>query len=123
PWIAIINKNVSTGATNGYYMVLLFSDDLETIFLTLNQGSSVSSKEDKERVSNHVFSVLDKVEGFQKGALPSGSVNSASPARTSNLGTAYERTNLFYRGYSVENFNEEDFNKHFSNLLQAYEQC
>src|SRR5690606_4280440 len=46
PWVGVFNKKVSTGATKGYYIVLLFSDDLETVFLTLNQGSSVSSKED-----------------------------------------------------------------------------
>lgn len=123
PWVGIFNKIVSRGATNGYYIVLLFSDDLETVFLTLNQGSSVSSKEDKEKITELVFSVLEKVEGFEKGALPPRSLNSQSPARSANLGTAYERTTLFYREYSVEDFNEEDFNEHFISLLGAYEKC
>src|SRR4051812_20947800 len=37
PWIGVFDSRVSTGATNGFYVVLLFSDDFEDLYLTLNQ--------------------------------------------------------------------------------------
>src|SRR6476469_1880517 len=48
PWIGIFDPRVSTGATNGFYVVLLFSDDFEDLFMTLNQGSTLQTKEQTE---------------------------------------------------------------------------
>ena len=45
PWIGIFDKRVSTGATNGFYIVFLFSDDYDHVYLTLNQGSTQQTLE------------------------------------------------------------------------------
>lgn len=38
PWIAIMNKKITKSTTKGIYIVFLFSEDGEKIYLTLNQG-------------------------------------------------------------------------------------
>jgi len=38
PWVAIFNKNITTSATRGYDIVLLFQADMSGFYLTLNQG-------------------------------------------------------------------------------------
>src|SRR5699024_12047198 len=38
PWVAIFNKNITTSATRGYDIVLLFQADMTGFYLTLNQG-------------------------------------------------------------------------------------
>ncbi len=38
PWIALMNRNVTTSTQDGLYVVFLVSEDLSVIYLTLNQG-------------------------------------------------------------------------------------
>jgi hypothetical protein len=38
PWIALMNRNVTTSTQQGFYVVMLITEDLSRIFLTLNQG-------------------------------------------------------------------------------------
>lgn len=38
PWVAVFKRTITTSATNGYYIVLLFSEDMSSAALTLNQG-------------------------------------------------------------------------------------
>lgn len=38
PWIALMNRNVTTSTQKGLYVVMLVAEDLSGIFLTLNQG-------------------------------------------------------------------------------------
>src|SRR5690606_12512666 len=122
-WIAIFDKRVTVSATKGYYIVLLFSDDLEEIYLTLNQGSTKQSIKEKDHITNLVYSHIHHIDGFVKGNLPKKSLTKVFPASSSSNGTAYEKTNLFYRRYEVDNFDEEDFKKHLNKLIIAYDEC
>lgn len=38
PWVAIMDKRITTTTQNGTYIVFLFSEDGSTLYLTLNQG-------------------------------------------------------------------------------------
>lgn len=38
PWLAIMNKDITTSTQRGYYIVYLFSEDMERLYLTLAQG-------------------------------------------------------------------------------------
>lgn len=38
PWISIFLKDITTSATNGYYIVYLFKADMSGFYLSLNQG-------------------------------------------------------------------------------------
>ena len=38
PWLALFDVSITTSATRGYYIVYLFSKDMSTLYLSLNQG-------------------------------------------------------------------------------------
>ena len=41
PWIAILDKEITTSTREGVYIVFLFSSDYKHVYLTLNQGTTV----------------------------------------------------------------------------------
>ncbi len=41
PWIAVLDKNITTSTRSGVYIVFLFSSDYKHVYLTLNQGTTV----------------------------------------------------------------------------------
>ncbi len=122
PWIGIFNNKVSTGATVGYYIVLLISDDLQQLYLTLNQGSTIQSKEEQTRISEYIYRISDTIPGFVKGKLPEGSLVVNLKKNNGNKnGKKYEQTNLFYRSYDINKFDENDFYQHLNRLVVAYQ--
>src|SRR5690625_487796 len=46
PWIAIMNKEVTTSTQRGYYAGYLFSEDMTQVYLTIAQGVTETSKEE-----------------------------------------------------------------------------
>lgn len=44
PWIGIFRTSITQNAENGYYIVLLFSEDMSSCFLSLNQGITAVQK-------------------------------------------------------------------------------
>jgi 5-methylcytosine-specific restriction protein A len=38
PWVGVFDQLVTTSAQRGYYAVLLFREDMEGVYLSLNQG-------------------------------------------------------------------------------------
>jgi len=45
PWIAVFDPVVTTSATRGYYVVFLFSADMQKLYLSLNQGTTAVQQE------------------------------------------------------------------------------
>lgn len=50
PWLAIFNRDISTSAQRGIYLVFLFSSNLQSLYLTLNQGTTKGSKDEIARI-------------------------------------------------------------------------
>lgn len=44
PWIAILNKKITTSVQQGIYIVLLFNSDFSRLYLSLNQGITYFKK-------------------------------------------------------------------------------
>ena len=42
PWVAIMNKDITTTTRKGVYIVFLFSSDYKHVYITLNQGTTVT---------------------------------------------------------------------------------
>jgi len=38
PWLAILDRRITTSTTHGLYVVFLFRSDMRGVYLTLNQG-------------------------------------------------------------------------------------
>jgi hypothetical protein len=58
PWIAIMNKAITTSTQRGYYIVYLFSEDMSRLYLTLAQGVTETSRDEmvkrKQEIRDHV---------------------------------------------------------------------
>ncbi|MDQ0187845.1 MrcB family domain-containing protein [Cytobacillus kochii] len=50
PWIAIMNRKITVSTQRGYYIVYLFSEDMQRIYLTLAQGITETSKDEMLRI-------------------------------------------------------------------------
>lgn len=123
PWVAILDKRVSTGATSGFYVVILISDDFQDLFLTLNQGSTKQSSEIAEQNKIRVYRHKENLQGFSKGRIPERGLVKTREYNSANNGRKYEETNIFYRKYDISNIDEEDFYFHLEKLLDMYQNC
>ncbi|WGG46479.1 DUF3578 domain-containing protein [Rossellomorea sp. DA94] len=58
PWIAIMNKAITTSTQRGYYIVYLFSEDMSRVYSTLAQGVTETTREEmlkrKQEIRDHV---------------------------------------------------------------------
>lgn len=123
PWVGIFDESVSTGATNGFYVVFLFSDDFEDLYLTLNQGSTRQSDEEIEGYKKFVFSQCSEIEGFSKGKLPEGSLVKERSGSSASKGRAYERTNMFYKKYVIDELEDDEIIQDLITILDVYQEC
>ncbi|MCM3392584.1 MrcB family domain-containing protein [Cytobacillus oceanisediminis] len=54
PWIAIMNRKITVSTQRGYYIVYLFSEDMQNVYLTLAQGVTETSKEEMLRIKSQI---------------------------------------------------------------------
>ncbi len=66
PWIAIMNKNITNSTQRGYYIVYLFSEDMEKLYLSFAQGVTETSKSDMYKVKSEIKSLISTKERFHK---------------------------------------------------------
>lgn len=123
PWVGIFRTDITTNAENGYYIVLLFSEDMGSCYLSLNQGITAVEKLYTKRFA------LKKMRESAQRALTylecdpdmwRGQIDLRS---SGDLGRAYEAaaiTSYKYERTSIPT--AEVFSKNLSNLLEHYEQ-
>ncbi|CAI8734137.1 MULTISPECIES: MrcB family domain-containing protein [Bacillus] len=76
PWLAIMNKDITTSTQRGYYIVYLFSEDMKQLYLTLAQGVTETSKEEMEEIKQeirqhiHMSTKVKKDDGIFLGTSP-----------------------------------------------------
>lgn len=54
PWLAIMNKDITTSTQRGYYIVYLFSEDMKRLYLTMAQGVTETSKDEMEKIKSEI---------------------------------------------------------------------
>ena len=63
PWIAILDKNITTSTREGVYIVFLFSSDYKHVYLALSQGTTVPGqfgpRLGKKEIANNTKIVRD----------------------------------------------------------------
>lgn len=123
PWIATFYKPLTTSATKGVYIVLLYKADMSGIYLTLNQGITIFEKLFKgkkgrieaNKMARRLQRTVPKPDGFSKGSI--GLMSDG------HLGKGYEAACIFQRYYDFSDPlpSNEEFSLHFNELLRAYE--
>ena len=66
PWIAVYNPNITTTATEGYYLVYLFGADLAQVHLCLAQGTTKV----REEFGKNTRDALMRFAGVMRDRLP-----------------------------------------------------
>ena len=118
PWFASMNTNITTSVARGVYVVYLFQDNGEGVYLTLNQGTGgfstqIGSHHDSMR-KNIVEHLSDKELNFELGALPQNSLSENPSAKS----RAYENACIMSKYYSKDDLNNLDDD---SQLIEDYE--
>lgn len=66
PWLAVFDPTITTSATRGYYVVYLFSADMEAVYLCLGQGTTSVREEFKAQTHDE----LRRLAGLMRARLP-----------------------------------------------------
>lgn len=54
PWFAIMNQKITKSTQRGYYIVYLFSEDMQCLYLTIAQGVTDTPKEEIEIIKQEI---------------------------------------------------------------------
>ncbi|MGH2077699.1 MrcB family domain-containing protein [Aerococcus urinaeequi] len=117
PWIAIMDKEITTSTRKGFYIVFLFSSDGQRIYLTLNQGITYFDEKKYKRpkvkeISNKIYETFPSSTPLKMDI----DLNSNTP-----LGKGYESTTISAFEYDTSNMpSEEKLLSDLSSLLDDY---
>ena len=66
PWLAIMNKDITTSTQRGYYIVYLFSEDMERLYLTIAQGVTKTDKEELDKIKEEIREQIHMSQNVKK---------------------------------------------------------
>ncbi|WP_002150856.1 DUF3578 domain-containing protein [Bacillus cereus] len=115
PSIAVLNKNITTSTQRGYYIMYLFSDDMQRLYLTLRLALVENTKEEIERIKREIREVITISEKVKK--------DDDIFLGTSPIARGYENSTAAYISYSVQEMpGEEELVEDLQEMIQYYEQ-
>lgn len=121
PWVAIYNKNITTSAQRGLYLVYLFKKDMSGFYISLNQGITYYSETYKKKKYEYARKVADYFrneigdEYFDKGDIDLG----GTPG---TLGYGYQETNIISKYYAKDSFTTEQLERDLLKILAIYDE-
>ena len=124
PWIAILNKNVTTTVTKGVYIVYLLSKDGDRLYLTLNQGCTEIKNEGypkrkiieilKERAQD-ILSKIDSKEFLTESTINLGKF-------LPELAELYQAGTICYKEYKKSSLPEdEEMLRDLEQMISVYD--
>lgn len=113
PWIRVFYSDISPSAQDGVYIVYLFAASGKSAFITLNQGTSDSSNEKRNRTRKIIQEKISSRQFLKnQGNLSFGD--------NKNYGAAA----IFYKEYKANNIpSEDEINNDLISLLEMYKEC
>lgn len=123
PWVAVFKKTISKSATQGYYIVLLFAEDMSSVSLSLNQGYTafekryVHPKLAYPKLQDCAHAALAKLAPLPIG-FHTGSIDLHADG---TLGKGYEAGSILSKTYTVGvTPDKEEVQADLSELLRCY---
>lgn len=114
PWFAILDPDVTSYATRGQYLVYLYSHDLATVYLSMNQGFTAHSEaarnaggdrkayETLEEEASAIRAAMDS--NLLRGTLKEIDLGSTTPGgRAAPLPRGYQAGNVAALSYPTNN--------------------
>lgn len=122
PWLAFFDPLITESATNGFYVVYLINPDSQTIYLSLNQGTTAIYQEFGEQrglevLRRRAIDIQDRVKRFA-GIFDISPIDLGSQA---SLPKGYMAGHAFGRAYSATSIDETRFYDDLEKMLSAYE--
>lgn len=121
PWVAVFNKNVTSSAKRGLYIVYLFKKDMSGFYLTLNQGITYFADtfkrkkyENARKVANYFRNEIGD-DYFDKGDIDLGGT-------TGTLGFGYQETNIISKYYPKGSFDDDLLEADLKKMLSIYDE-
>jgi len=121
PWVSCFDRSVTTSATNGYYIVYLFKEDMSGFYLSLNQGytffkEKYGKREGHQKLQHTAKLIRAKVDVPNEFKLMG--IDLASKA---DLASGYEKGHIYGKYYDVNNLpSQSELITDFRELLEAY---
>lgn len=121
PWIAVLNKEITTTTQEGLYLVYLFKSDMTGFYLSLNQGITNF----KKKYPSKSYTYAQKVAKYFQDEINIKYDVDNSPidlvASKGSLGYGYEKTNVISKYYSRNSFTEESLIEDLLQMLEIYQ--
>lgn len=123
PWISILNPEITTSTQDGIYPVFLFRGDGSGFYLSLNQGTTIPTKElgkakaerRSESIKQHILAQLPKLNMWGRQDID-------LRAKTS-LGKSYEPYNIVAKYYDISTYlDNTQLKNDFLEILNIYRQ-
>lgn len=121
PWVAVFNKNITSSAKRGLYIVYLFKKDMSGFYLTLNQGITYFAEtfkrkkyENARKVANYFKDEIGD-DYFDKGDIDLGGT-------TGTLGFGYQETNIISKYYKKGSYSDETLEQDLLKMLAIYDE-
>ena len=135
PWVRLFSKSKSPSAPDGWYVVLLFSEDGEELYLTLGHGSTkpVFNHQGRSQMVSRSDTEMDELVQWGRSKLPTVDLIDRRlvpeiklTQRKKSLGEAYEKSTLFAYRYAIDQLPSDelllnDLETLVSNLSTLYE--
>ncbi len=116
PWIAIYNEEITTTIQKGVYIVYLFSEDMDRLYITLNQGCTNLKKDFGTKKARE--SMIATKEMIRK-SLDNDKFSTNNDLIIGNLD--YEIGTIFHKEYSKDSFpSEEEFLADLKDMIMIY---
>lgn len=107
PWIAILDKRITDTTQHREYVVYLFSEDMSSVYLTLNQGVTVPLREKGRREG---YELLRQKVNEMREMLPLTNMNKDENIQltSSGIGRDYQVSTVAYIRYDRDNMPDEE---------------
>lgn len=121
PWVAVFNKNITSSAKRGLYIVYLFKKDMSGFYLTLNQGITYFAETFKRKKYENARKVANYFKDeigdnyFDKGDIDLGGT-------TGTLGFGYQETNIISKYYKKGLYSDEMLEQDLLKMLAIYDE-
>ncbi|CAK1225228.1 MrcB family domain-containing protein [Fructobacillus evanidus] len=104
PWIGVFDEEISTSATRDFYIVYLFSSDMKSVYVSLNQGWTFfkdtyghNAKKQAKYVVKHFQNILTT----KNNRMTTEPIHLLQPTESNDLVAGYERCNIFSIKYET----------------------
>ena len=122
PWVGVFRQGVTENAENGYYIVLLFSEDMSKCYLSLNQGITAIEKMYTKQFARRKMLEAAAEARTRLSCSPEAHLGKIDLAATGDLALAYEAAAIVSFKYSSNELPSDTiFFSQLDELLTHYE--